>query len=161
MAAQEGHIKIVKLLVDNGADLFAVTRTSATALHLAVANKRAEVVAFLGDKMQSAKGAPSHSEKPPQKKPAPKEEKKTTTCIPFSQKTTKLEDIIRCPITGNIMSDPVVAADGHTYERKAITEWIREHGISPKTKQLLSLELLFPNLAIKSQIETYKMNENE
>ena len=161
MAAQEGHIKIVELLVGYGADLFAMTRHSTTALHLAVANKRAEVVAFLGAKMQSAKRTPSHSEKPKQKKPAPKKEEKKTTCDPSSQKTTKLEDILRCPIAGNIMNDPVVAADGHTYERKAITEWIREHGTSPKTNQPLSPDLLFPNLAMKSQIKTYKMNQNE
>ena len=161
MASQQGHIKVVKLLVDNGADLFAMTSNSLTALHYAIAKKRAKVAAFLGERMQIAKRTPSHSEKPKQKKPAPKKEEKTTTCGPSSQKTTKLEDILRCPITGNIMNDPVVAADGHTYERKAITEWIREHGTSPKTNQPLSPDLLFPNLAMKSQIDTYKMNQNE
>ena len=29
-----------------------------------------------------------------------------------------------CPITGGLMLDPVVASDGHTYERQAITEWL-------------------------------------
>jgi SUMO ligase MMS21 Smc5/6 complex component len=33
-------------------------------------------------------------------------------------------DEIICPITLKIMEDPVIAADGHTYERSAIQEWI-------------------------------------
>lgn len=30
------------------------------------------------------------------------------------------EEALECPITHELMSDPVVAADGHTYERAAI-----------------------------------------
>lgn len=30
-----------------------------------------------------------------------------------------------CPISHELMSDPVVACDGHTYERRAITEWMQ------------------------------------
>jgi len=29
-----------------------------------------------------------------------------------------------CPISCELMRDPVIAADGHTYERAAITRWI-------------------------------------
>ena len=29
-----------------------------------------------------------------------------------------------CPITQEIMTEPVVAADGHTYEKKAIEAWL-------------------------------------
>ena len=38
-----------------------------------------------------------------------------------------------CPITCEIMEDPVVAADGHTYERTAIAEWLEHHDLSPLT----------------------------
>ena len=34
-------------------------------------------------------------------------------------------EIIMCPITQDIMLDPVSAADGHAYERAAIAEWLR------------------------------------
>lgn len=30
-----------------------------------------------------------------------------------------------CPISQELMSDPVVACDGHTYERQSITEWLQ------------------------------------
>ena len=56
---------------------------------------------------------------------------------------------------GPLMSDPVVAADGHTYERANITQWVRENGPrvkSPKTGvQLSSLDVL-PNLLAKAGI---------
>ena len=33
------------------------------------------------------------------------------------------EDFI-CPISGDVMCDPVVTSDGHTYDREAISEWL-------------------------------------
>ena len=30
-----------------------------------------------------------------------------------------------CPITGELMEDPVTTADGHAYERAAIAQWLR------------------------------------
>jgi hypothetical protein len=33
-------------------------------------------------------------------------------------------DDFLCPITRKLMEDPVIAADGHTYSRSAIEEWI-------------------------------------
>ena len=43
------------------------------------------------------------------------------------------DDELLCPITLEIFRDPVVASDGHTYERKAIEEWIQKNGTSPIT----------------------------
>jgi hypothetical protein len=51
------------------------------------------------------------------------------------------EDLI-CPITLQMFRDPVVAADGHTYERAAIVQWITEHGTSPITRQPLIIDEL-------------------
>ena len=38
----------------------------------------------------------------------------------------------KCPITMDIMEDPVILADGHTYEREAIEAWLKGHAtVSP------------------------------
>ncbi|OQR99590.1 hypothetical protein ACHHYP_05546 [Achlya hypogyna] len=58
-----------------------------------------------------------------------------------------------CPITRAVMIDPVVAMDGHSYERAAIAEWLREHLTSPATNQLLPSTLLLPNHALKQAID--------
>lgn len=51
----------------------------------------------------------------------------------------------RCSITLKIMIDPVVAADGHTYEREAIEEWLKSHDTSPKTNLKLKHRELTEN----------------
>lgn len=51
-------------------------------------------------------------------------------------------DELICPITLDVFRDPVIAQDGHVYERTAITQWIIEHGTSPITRQPLRVEEL-------------------
>ena len=41
--------------------------------------------------------------------------------------------------------DPVSAADGHTYERCAVQEWLVSHSASPMTGAELKTKDLFPN----------------
>ena len=55
-----------------------------------------------------------------------------------------------CPITSEIMRDPVVASDGHTYERSAIENWLRTNSASPMTDQVLPSKCLFPNHELRS-----------
>mmetsp|Transcript_573 Transcript_573/g.816 ORF Transcript_573/g.816 Transcript_573/m.816 type:complete len:126 (+) Transcript_573:1-378(+) len=57
-----------------------------------------------------------------------------------------------CPITKQIMQDPVICSDGFSYERAAIEEWLQTHDVSPVTKQKLSTKQLFPNENLKSMI---------
>ena len=47
-----------------------------------------------------------------------------------------------CPITQEAIVEPVVAADGHTYERLAIVRWLSDHHTSPVTGLFMRLELL-------------------
>lgn len=60
-----------------------------------------------------------------------------------------------CPITTEIIMDPVVAVDGHTYERAAIEEWFKTKSTSPKTNEVLPSKMLIPNRAIRNQILEY------
>ena len=55
-----------------------------------------------------------------------------------------------CPITQDVMIDPVIAADGHTYERAAIARWF-EAGkrTSPKTGGELESTALLPNHLVR------------
>ncbi|XRB24369.1 U-box domain-containing protein [Pseudoscourfieldia marina] len=54
-----------------------------------------------------------------------------------------------CPITQAIMTDPVCAADGHSYERSAIERWLGEgNSRSPKTNLQMAHTHLNPNQAL-------------
>lgn len=64
-----------------------------------------------------------------------------------------------CPITLELMADPVMAADGHSYERKAITAWLRAHDTSPTTNLPLPHKLLVDNHALRSAIEDFRLKQ--
>lgn len=64
-----------------------------------------------------------------------------------------------CPITMSIMIDPVVAADGHTYERSAIEQWLVAHQTSPKTNLQLPHRMLTPNHSLKNLINDWEEND--
>lgn len=52
------------------------------------------------------------------------------------------------------MKDPVIAADGQTYEREVIQRWLRTTpAYSPVTGQLLEHTHLLPNLAVRALLE--------
>lgn len=62
----------------------------------------------------------------------------------------KFLDELKCPLTKVLLHDPVTAADGHTYEREAMEEHLREQGqVSPVTGHPLPHALLAPNHMIK------------
>ena len=54
------------------------------------------------------------------------------------------------------MDDPVVAADGFTYERSAIEDWFTRQKTSPKTGQDVPNTSLTANLNIKAMISTFR-----
>jgi len=60
-----------------------------------------------------------------------------------------------CPITAEIMSDPVSTDDGFTYERAAITEWLRTKDTSPKTGATLECKALIPIHSLRSAIRSF------
>lgn len=64
-----------------------------------------------------------------------------------------------CPITRELMTDPVVASDGFTYDRSAIENWLSlGRRTSPMTNALLADETLRPDMALAQQIQAYKLD---
>lgn len=61
-----------------------------------------------------------------------------------------------CPILQEIMDDPYIAADGYTYEYRAIKVWLGKHDISPVTKLRLSHTCIIPNLSLRAAIQDWK-----
>jgi hypothetical protein len=63
-----------------------------------------------------------------------------------------------CPITLNMMEDPWSDIDGNSYEKNAIFQWVQQNGISPITRNPMSLSDLKPNRALKDLIQAYLGN---
>ncbi len=51
-----------------------------------------------------------------------------------------------CPITGELMKDPVTDQEGHTYERSAIMKWLSKSNTSPLTRKPLIEKDLYTNI---------------
>jgi hypothetical protein len=58
-----------------------------------------------------------------------------------------------CPITLDIMKEPVICEDGNTYEKEAIMALKKP--ISPLTSQPINLKNLIPNRVLKELIQQY------
>lgn len=62
-----------------------------------------------------------------------------------------------CPITGDIMVDPVETSSGHTFERSAIEKWLEEgKDRCPITNIPLKISLLRSNKTLRESIEEWK-----
>ncbi|RID40689.1 hypothetical protein BRARA_J00720 [Brassica rapa] len=65
-----------------------------------------------------------------------------------------------CPLLKDVMSEPCVAADGYTYDRRAIEEWLADHRTSPVTNLPLQNTNLLPNHSVYAAIVEWK-RENQ
>lgn len=76
------------------------------------------------------------------------------------QPTSDVPLEFRCPITFEIMEDPVEMDDQCTYEREAIAKWLLEHSNeSPMTHQKITGRMR-PNTQLKQRIQSYLNNKS-
>ena len=64
-----------------------------------------------------------------------------------------------CPITLDIMEDPVIATDGYTYERVAIMQHLELNTMSPMTREEMNENQLLPNRNLKDAIDRWQRKE--
>jgi Mg-chelatase subunit ChlD len=67
-----------------------------------------------------------------------------------------IPDEFLCPISYEVMEDPVILEDGHTYDRKSIEAWLVQRRTSPLTNRALSSMTLNPNYALRAAIERWR-----
>lgn len=69
----------------------------------------------------------------------------------------EIENAINCPITLDVMKEPVIIQDGHTYEKTAILQHFRRHGYtSPITRQPVKKTFMIINRVVKNLIQQVK-----
>ncbi|KAI3489983.1 hypothetical protein L1887_45898 [Cichorium endivia] len=62
-----------------------------------------------------------------------------------------------CPISLQLMQDPVIISSGQTYERTSIEKWMQAgNDVCPKTRQILANKTLIPNFALRSLIAQWE-----
>lgn len=77
------------------------------------------------------------------------------------------EDNMVCPITRELMDDPVVCVlDGYSYEKDALTKWLAQHRTSPMTRKPMKQEanvedVMIQNRGLKHLIDNYKLYKQQ
>jgi hypothetical protein len=61
-----------------------------------------------------------------------------------------------CPITLQLMRDPVVLSDGHSYEKSALVDWLENKDTSPKTNEILEHKHFFTNHNLTKAISRFR-----
>lgn len=67
----------------------------------------------------------------------------------------QIPDEFFCPITGEVMKNPLMTVHGFNFERAAIFEWLQEHGTCPLSRRELSVSKMVSNIALKEKIRAY------
>jgi hypothetical protein len=67
-----------------------------------------------------------------------------------------LAALMVCPLSGSLFTDPVIAADGLTYERAALKAWLRNSSASPATGAPLGSAGVRANWAVAALLRAVK-----
>ena len=63
-----------------------------------------------------------------------------------------------CPISRNVMKEPVIDKDGNSWEKENIISWLQDHNTSPITRRIMTVTELVPNRTLQLTIENYFKN---
>jgi hypothetical protein len=119
LAAALGHTQLVSFLINAGANNLIQRPDGETALTLAERFSFHDVVGVL---KRSSDGGRALCKT-----------EATETDPSADIQLQNLPRFLICPLTLEVFRDPVVAASGMTYERSAITAWLRQHSTDPVT----------------------------
>ncbi|KAG6956447.1 hypothetical protein JG688_00011414 [Phytophthora aleatoria] len=79
-----------------------------------------------------------------------------SACFEKDMYPGEVPDYFMCPISMEIMHDPVTTPNGVSYERRCLEEHLRHNGaIDPLTRKRLTLDMLRPNTSLKAAIQDY------
>jgi hypothetical protein len=138
-ASMSGHRNACEYLLKRGAVLDAADTDGDTPLHLACHEGHAHVALLL-----ASRGADINAKNIAAKCPA--DLLKTWSSTHMEQ----LRKLCTCPVTHALFRDPVVAADGHTYERQALEEWLQSGNTrSIQTNSELPSISVVPNYSVR------------
>ncbi|KAL5057642.1 hypothetical protein RYX36_029246 [Vicia faba] len=87
--------------------------------------------------------------------------KKSQSSMSFKiNKNVTFPDEFKCPLSKELMRDPVIVASGQTYDRLFIQKWLNAgNRTCPQTHQVLSHTLLTPNHLVREMIEKWSKNQ--
>jgi hypothetical protein len=86
----------------------------------------------------------------------------STAIVPMNEaeSMTKIEagppEYFYCPLSIEVMKEPVMTRWGHNFERSAIVEWIQRNEVCPLTRNPMTLKDLVINRSLQDQIQDWE-----
>ena len=74
---------------------------------------------------------------------------------PLSNSTIDPPQAFLCPISYDVMVDPVIDPSGTSYEKNIILQWLLQNSTSPVTQRQLRPKQLIPNQALQTAIHEF------
>jgi len=91
-----------------------------------------------------------------------KEDTHTMMMTAIAEQEVEFPEEFICPLTMQLMQDPVMSRYGQSYERDAILSWLsRGHDECPCTRQPLRLRDLVTNHKLRQQIHKWQLENQE
>ena len=149
IAVKSNKYNNVVKLIENGASLKIINNNSYNPIELANLHHFSEIENYL--KSISEQRSISNI----------KRKRKILLKTKFNNSEDLVPSYFCCPISMELFVEPVIASDGHTYEKSSIEKWVGS-GIkkrSPMTNQLFLNRNLIPNYNINSQIQNYVIGQ--
>lgn len=86
----------------------------------------------------------------------------TETSEEEEEVTVDIPEEFICPLTLELMRDPVVSRYGHSYERDAILRWLAKgHAECPLSRRPMGLKDLVSNHRLKAQIRRWQLENQQ
>ncbi len=86
----------------------------------------------------------------------------TVSSPPASETDRTVPAAFLCPLTLDIMREPVMDRNGHTYEKRAILEWLeRGNEACPLTRNRMRMSDLVPNSSLQRRIQDWRREQGE
>lgn len=66
-----------------------------------------------------------------------------------------------CPLTLEIMVDPIMNREGHSYERSAIVTWLNTNTTCPLTRKPMRISDFISNRLLQSKIQSWRISQGD
>jgi hypothetical protein len=74
----------------------------------------------------------------------------------------QVPDMFVCPLTLDLMQDPVISKYGQSYEREAILQWLTEgHTVCPLTRRRLEMRDIITNHKLRAEIRKWQVQNEQ
>lgn len=104
---------------------------------------------------RAGSGGSSAGDRPVELTPAAAAQLRAKLQVYRADESGAAPELFLCPISRELMHNPVLASDGHIYERVQIESWLQRHQTSPMTNMAMA-PALAPVLTLRSEIEAFR-----